>query len=152
MPTLENLNSKEITANLVTLTQAAQNLNVVSDELGKTISRLDTLFKALNLGISIWYTQAEGEGWKRSFGYARVKGKWGISIKHEIFEGSPAIRTSEESWNFNDAPRYMRIEVISSIPDLIVLMIQRTNETRVKIESKLLEANQYINAMMKVNH
>jgi hypothetical protein len=132
----------DIKRNLNTLKEASERLNTNSDELGKIVIEINEVLKTLNLGISVWYKQSEGQDWCRSIGYARVGGKWGISLKYETFKDN--VRLAEESWAFNEAPRYMRIEVISSIPDLIILMIQRTNEFNSKIVSKVNEAHDYL--------
>jgi integrase len=42
------------------LKTVAADLNAVSDELGKSISEIDTVLKNLNLGIVVWVTLADG--------------------------------------------------------------------------------------------
>lgn len=134
--------------NLKKLEESAKNLNACSDSLGEIVIEINTILKKLNLGISTWIVQSEGgtlqeEKWKRSFGYARIGGKWGLSIKYEIFNENRE-RVSIEEWPFNEAPRYMRIEVIGKLPDLIEEMVVRTNEIASKITNKTKEAVTYL--------
>lgn len=127
------------------LENVAKNLNSCSDSMGDVINEFNDIFRKLNLGLSCWITQSEGgnkNNWKLSLGYARVGSKWGICIKYETFEYKE--RLTEESCNFNDAPRNMRIDMITSIPFLVEEMIVRTNEMTTKIVKKINEATEIL--------
>ena len=102
-------------------------MNKVSDELGELIAKIDEALKKLNLGVSVWikivaYGADPGndEFWEQTdkIGYAKVNGKWGISLRTDQMD----VRDGEEraeQWLFNDAPRLMRLSAIEKIPELL---------------------------------
>src|SRR5260221_12781416 len=104
----DSLNHR-ISSSYKQLTQAAGELNAVSDELGKFVGALDTALRRLNLGIATWLRldgREDGLGnyIKRDLGYAKVGGKWGIALR--VVAGNhntPDVSTVEE-WLFNKAP------------------------------------------------
>ena len=126
------------------LSLAAANINTASDELGEAISALDATLKKLNLGISAWSKLAgsehpDGEYWSRDVGYTKVGNKWGIALRttsgnFNYGEGD------EEVWLFNEAPRWLRIEAVGSIPDLLEALVKRAEETTEKIKKKTKQA------------
>lgn len=127
------------------LSNIAIGLNSASDELGKTIAELDVVLRDLNLGITSWVpfagnTDADGSFWSRNIGYARIGSQWGIALQedsgNESFEGS----YREEVWLFNNAPRWMRVEAIGKIPELLEKLSQQAKETTDKIKKKTEEA------------
>jgi len=134
------------------LTAAADHLNAASDELGRPISELEALLKKLNLGVVVWAEMEGGqdeslEWWSREVGYAKVGGRWGISIRS--ISGNPARlnEDKEEAWLFNEAPRWMRVTAVEHIPKLIEKMVTETNETAQKIRDKVSEAKEIVTAV-----
>jgi hypothetical protein len=131
------------------LSTVAADLNAVSDELGKSIAVIDNALQRLNLGITTWVTIQSGEGdqgmgdysyWSRDIGYAKVDGKWGISLRkvdgdHHI----PCDPTTEE-WRFNDAPRALRLEAIDKIPELLETLSKDAVKTTKDVRARLDEA------------
>ena len=129
------------------LSTSATNLNAASDELRKTVSILEEALKHLNLGISTWVTitgdeQSNGDYWSRDLGYVRFGGKWGIALREVA--GNHAFEEDEkdETWSFNDAPRWLRIEGISKIPELLEKLIKQADDTTERIRKKTVEANE----------
>jgi len=131
------------------LSTVAADLNAVSDELGKSIAEIDAALKKLNLGITTWVT-IQGDGvdpsrdnfsyWSRDIGYARVDGKWGISLrKVDGFYPEPDDEEIEE-WRFNDAPRSLRLEAIDKIPELLEKLTKDAVKTTKDIRARLSEA------------
>ena len=57
--------SERVSSSYRQLSLAASHLNIVSDELGKSISVLDAALKKLNLGISTW---SRLDRWEDAFG------------------------------------------------------------------------------------
>lgn len=145
---------EKIQASYKQLSVAAATLNAASDELGEAVSVFDAALKRLNLGVSAWVTvsgndEQDGEWWARDVGYARIGDKWGIALKTATGNYAVPERDSVEKWLFNDAPRWMRIEAIGKIPDLLEALLKQTEDTTKKIKSKTEEALALATAMSK---
>lgn len=132
------------------LALAANGLNAASDELGQVISLLDKALKTLNLGIAAWVTISgndacppDGYRWfKREIGYAKVHDKWGITLKTSEGDNRCDEYDEEVALPFNDAPRWLRIESIGKIPDLLEQMVKKTEETTRSIKKKTAQASE----------
>ena len=137
------------------LSIAAKTLNAASDELGKAISVFDGALQKLNLGISAWAEISGGEDepdwWGRYLGYARVGDKWGIAVKKAGGRYDRPDEDYEEVWLFNDAPRWMRVEAVAKIPELLEALIKQAEETTKKIRERTTQAYQLAAAMSKVS-
>jgi prefoldin subunit 5 len=138
------------------LSLAAKSLNNASDELGNAISVLDAALQKLNLGISAW-AQLSGnenpdtsEWWSRSIGYTKVGDKWGIALKDVRGNENWPENDSEELWLFNEAPRWMRIEAVGKIPELLETLLKQAEETTKKIKERTKQAYELAAAMSKV--
>jgi hypothetical protein len=138
--------SERVSESFKKLSASATQLNAISDELGKSISALDESLRQLNLGVSTWVAvhgngnSATGEFWEQGIGYAKVRGRWGIALR--TVEGSridPGFDRVEE-WLFNDAPRAMRVDSVSKLPDLLEKLVEVAGETTEKIRAKIAEA------------
>jgi len=146
---------ERVTDSFTRLSSAAKDLNTVSDELGKSISSIDSVLQMLNLGVPTWVQIDGGTNehhggdafWSRDLGYAKVGSRWGIALRTQ--EGcvyDPEL-TESESWLFNDAPRWLRVRGIHRIPDLLEELIKNTKETSQKIKSTIDEANALAGAL-----
>src|SRR5262245_28599504 len=108
------------------LTVTASDLNSASDELSEVVSLINQALKELNLGIAGWAVVGRGGGgdqdplyyWRRELGYAKIGSEWGIALR-ETFGHEDREDEDSNVWLFCDAPRWMRIEVVSKIPDLL---------------------------------
>ncbi len=125
----------------------ATGLNSASDELGKTIAELDAALKQLNLGIAAWVqitgnSDEIGNYWNRTIGYSRIGNQWGIALRKASGNFNNEDRDEIEEWLFNDAPRWMRIEGIGKIPDLLEKLIGQANNTTDQIKKKTAEAKE----------
>jgi hypothetical protein len=127
------------------LSTSAATLNAVSDELRKTISELETAIKKLNLGISAWVKISEshddsGEYYSsRQLGYTRIKKEWCIALR--TLSGHVAFGDDdEEIWPFNESPRWMRVEAVGKIPELLESLVKQVEETAKNIKNKTAEA------------
>jgi hypothetical protein len=113
-----------VQASYTQLFQAAENLNIASDELTSAVVLLEAALSHLNLGISGWTRLAGGEDehtgswWHRSVGYTKVGEKWRIALKTEGGLNSFPDGDSEEIWAFSDAPRWLRAEGAAKLPQL----------------------------------
>ncbi len=138
------------------LTTVAADLNAVSDELGKSIAEIDVALKKLNLGITAWVPVYSGEGglhgddfsfWSRDIGYAKVSGKWGISLRTVDGNYHDPDEANVEAWLFNDAPRSNRLEAIGKIPELLEKLSKDAVETTKNIQARLGEAKAVADAV-----
>lgn len=127
------------------LSLAATNINSASDELGKAISTLDAALQKLNLGVSAWVQisgneDGYGHYWSRDIGYAKVGRNWGIALRTVSGDDNRPDDEDVETWLFNEAPRWIRIEAVGKIPDLLEALVKRTEETTEKIKKKTAQA------------
>jgi hypothetical protein len=136
------------------LSVAATELNSASDGLADAILMLDDTLKRLNLGVSAWVTVSgnddeDGDWWSRELGYTRIADKWGIALKDASGHYSNPDRDSVEKWLFNDAPRWMRVESVGKIPDLLEALLKQAEDTTKKIKAKTDEALALVQAVNK---
>jgi hypothetical protein len=139
-----NASTARVESSFKQLSTAAQTLHSASDDLRKVIRQLDASLKKLGLGFPAW-VQISGSSdettyWNRDLGYARVGGKWGLALRDVTGNHIDHDDDSEEVWAFNDAPRAMRIEAVGKIPDLLERLLQQTEETTKKLQSKIAMA------------
>jgi hypothetical protein len=145
---------QRVTDSFTRLSSAAKDLNKASDELGKAIIAIDSVLQMLNLGVPTWVKIHGGEDpytrdeyWSRDLGYAKVGNRWGIALcTREGCNSDPESERSE-SWLFNDAPRWLRVEGIHKIPDLLEELIKNTAQTTEKVKGKIDEANTLAGAL-----
>jgi hypothetical protein len=137
------------------LSAVASDLNSVSDELGKSISELDSALKKLNLGITVWVAIRGGtspdemEFWGEDLGYGKVDGKWGIALR--TVSGNQNYPDDDvEQWLFNDAPRSLRLSAIGKVPELLEKLSEEASETAKKIRGKLAETQEVAAVVKKV--
>ncbi len=128
------------------LSQAASGLNSASDELTKAIRAVEARLKGLNLGIPAWVRMAGGETgpqwWDRGIGYVRLKDRWGIALRTREGNDNFPDDDSEELWAFDEAPRWLRIDGVGKLPDLLDALLKQAEETTLKIRAKIDQANE----------
>lgn len=128
------------------LTASATELNAASDELCEVVSALNAALQQLKVGLAAWVTITAGNDasggyyWIRELGYARVGKKWGIALRDR--SGYEHADTDEdcEVWLFEDAPRWLRIEAVGKIPDLIEHLVKQAESTTKRLRAKTAEA------------
>jgi hypothetical protein len=128
------------------LSEVATGLNTASDELGKTIAELEASIQKLNLGVSVWVQIAgnedeHGNFWSREIGYVRIGGRWVIALRKAAGNFNTEDE-QEETWSFNDSPRWMRVEGVGKIPDLLEALAKQAAETTGMIKKKTAEAKE----------
>jgi hypothetical protein len=134
------------------LAATATTLNTASDELGKSISALDSALKKLNLGITTWMPIGGNETSDGSYdivylGYAKIKGTWGIALSLVSGHNSMPEPHEDESWLFNDAPRALRVNGVDQLQELFKKLISEVNDTTAKIQDKTQRARNIANAV-----
>ena len=125
------------------LSAAAETLNSASDDLSKRIAPLDAAFKKLGLGVAAWVTisgNVDGsEWWSRDLGYARVNGKWGIALRDISGDYQDPNNDDRETWHFNEAPRWLRIDGSAKLPDLLEKLLEQTEDTTKKVRARAVQ-------------
>ena len=139
------------------LSAAAINLNSTSDQLGKVVAILDSAFQKLNIGVSGWVKFRDAYGgpdgmhfWTDEVGYAKVSGKWGITIRSASGREGDDDYGSYEEWLFNDAPRALRLKAIEKIPDLFEQLTSEVTATAKATEVKLKELEEFASVVNAV--
>jgi len=138
------------------LTISASDLNLASDQLGKYVADLDAALKKLNLGVTAWVPIRSGDSsdeldyWREDLGYAKIDGKWGISLRTVDGNYNYPDRDNVEKWLFNDAPRSLRLTAIQKLPILLEKLSEEATETTNKIRRKLAETEELAAAVKRV--
>jgi hypothetical protein len=128
------------------LSHAATNLNTASEQLDQAISVLETALLKLNLNISAWTTiSSSGEGesmswWSRDVGYTQLGDKWCIALRKTSGDYNFPEYDTEKVWSFNEAARWMRIEAVGKLPDLLDKLVAQTEDITKKTKSKTAQA------------
>jgi hypothetical protein len=138
--------AERIPAVVPKLRAAAKEIHKASDELGKALTPIETILKALNLGVATWtliagHDDEDGSYWSREVGYAKVKSSWGLAIKTTNGHHGYDVH-SEEVWQFNEAPRWIRVDAVGKLPDLLEALITRTEETTKTLRAKTRQAEE----------
>jgi hypothetical protein len=152
--TPEVSSAEQVQSTFKRLSHAASDLNAASDELNKPIQAYEAALKKLGLGIPAWVelsgADSGGQWWERSVGYTRLKDRWGIALRTRQGIHSREDNDEEELWPFNDAPRWMRIEAVAKLADLLEALLKQAEDTTQKIRKKLALANELADAIGKV--
>jgi hypothetical protein len=127
------------------LSAASANLNAISDELGKSVSEIDSALKRLNLGVSVWVA-IRGNDWQdlsyesEQIGYAKIDGKWGLGLRTVSGNHKRPDDESVHEWSFNDAPRFLRVGAIEKLPELLEQLTKEAEATARKISESVEQA------------
>jgi hypothetical protein len=83
------------------------------------VNKLDALLKKFNLGVPTWVSfeksRSDDGNYQEDIGYAKINGKWGIAIRTiECDFSDPDSSVAE--WQFNDAPRLLRVNAVERFP------------------------------------
>jgi hypothetical protein len=125
---------------------AASSLNDATDQLGRSIGHLDAVLKKFSLGIPTWVPFGGSPGTRPSYyhedlGYAKIAGKWGIAVR--TVEGDTRAEEDDrvELWLFPEAPRYLRVQAVEKIPDLLEAMLASAAELSKRMIEKAEEVD-----------
>ena len=139
--------SERITAAFQTLTESAENINGISNELAKAVAPLDRALKRLNIGVACWTKISGGGGesggsdyWSRDVGYARVGRVWCLAIRTVNGDERFPDEEVQETWSFNEAPRYIQVRAVDKLPELIEALVEATDATAKRLRQKVAVA------------
>src|SRR6476660_7415912 len=144
--------SERVSSSYRQLSLAASHLNLVSDELGKSIGVLDAALRKLNLGIASWlrldrWEDAFGNYTSRYLGYAKINNRWGIALRTVNGNNNTPEDATVEEWLFNDAPRALRIEAVEKLPDLFENLVKEADAATKQIRTKTERAQALASAL-----
>lgn len=144
---------ERIASSFKRLASSSTDLNTAADELSNTVSKLESALRELNLGISAWHRIAgsedrDGTYWSRDIGYTGFGKEWHIALR-KVSGDNFLDDHKEEIWRFAEAPRWMCVESISKLPDLLDELIKRTDETARKLKNRNLEATELTKAVVR---
>lgn len=137
MPTKE----PNLTEAFQDLKQAAAEINAASDQLAAPIAALDALLKKLNIGVGAWVTIQETTDENHvsrghAIGYARVDSRWGIALRTWVWDEQFQHEVEPtETWFFSDGPRWLRVEGLQALPQLVVKLSERAREVAEKVRA-----------------
>ena len=140
--------AQRVFSSFAQLSTVAADLNAVSDDLGKSVADIDAALKKLNIGISVWVKVRTWDGddsrgdlsfWSEDLGFAKINGKWGISLRRVDGDYNHPDDESVEEWLFGDAPRALRLQAIDKLPELIEKLNMEAGKTITAIQGKLPE-------------
>jgi hypothetical protein len=139
--------SERIAQSFRDLATSAALLNAASDELAQAIAPIDAALKKLNIGVAIWHqyvgdTDRDGDYWGRRIGYTKIGSKWGLALSS--VEGNYQFSDSgdTEEWLYNDAPRWMRIEAVDHVPELLEALVLQVDRTAADLKKKSEQARE----------
>jgi hypothetical protein len=140
------------------LSSVASSLNAASDELTKVVAVLDESLKKLNVGLHAWVTfgfrsadnQDPEDYDEDQIGYSKVKGIWGIALRHIWGNASADDHEIEGPWLFNDAPREMRLRGVDKIPMVIEQLCEEASHTTKKVLQKTQEVRALTSAIEQI--
>jgi hypothetical protein len=123
------------------LSESAKALNKTSDQVSNSIGELDIALQKLNLGVSFWIPIHEevknGLIVTRSIGYDRVGSRWGIAIESVARKNSTVPPTETSRWLFNEAPRWLRVRGLETIPFLLDGLANEADKHRAVLDPKV---------------
>ena len=138
-----------ISASFQELADSSARLNSASDELATAVRPIDAALKKLNLGVTAWHSYTGFDDpnesdyyWSRRIGYARVGRTWGLALSTVSGYYSNDEAEDKEEWLFNDAPRWMRVEAVDHIPDLLELLVKEANKVTANLQKKTEKARE----------
>lgn len=139
--------AERISATYPKLRSVAKDIHEASDELAKAIAPIEKILKKLNIGVPTWTMISgndddEGSYWSRDIGYTKLNAVWGLAIRTTSGYHNDPDSYSEDSWPFNDAPRWLRVDAIAKLPDLLETIVKRAEETTKKLRAKAKQASE----------
>ena len=123
-------------------------------DLANSISALEKYLRRTGIQVSAWHQisgdeDEDGFYWSRDIGWAHIEKTWSIGIRKT--EGSNRYdHHTEEIWPFRDAPKWMCIEAVSKLPDLLETLNKRSKDTIDKLKARKRDADELAAAIEAV--
>jgi hypothetical protein len=122
-------------------------LNTATDQLAKSVNDLDVLLKRFGFGIPVWFTfnqKAEEPYYdNEDIGYAKIGGRWGISIRTFRGIAERGNLPEIEQWLFNESPRHLRVAAAEKLPELMEALVA----TATNMEKRIIEKTADVQAV-----
>ncbi len=140
---------QRVSAAFEKLATSAAELNAASDQIAKPVSAIEAALQRLNLGVSAWTpfrtilhaSEDNHEYYEICYvGYAKVLQRWGLAICHaNNVDGEPV---NEKEWQFNDAPRELRLEALEKLPELLEQLAEIVGATTAELRQRIVLTKQ----------
>jgi hypothetical protein len=118
-------------------------------ELRNQIELLEERLDKLDIGVAAWHRIAghdddSGWSWSRDIGYTQIGHRWRIALRK--MSGADGDY-DEQVWTFDDAPKWMAIESVGKLPDLMEELLKRTEDTIKKINNRASQVSEFVEAL-----
>jgi len=155
---LDDSKIAEVQKHFQALSSVASSLNTASDALTKVVTSLDEALKRLNAGVTAWVTfrshvepNSDSETYDEDqIGYCKIRGTWGISLRHIWGNSGWEEHNSDGPWLFNDAPRDLRLHSVDKIPELIEALAKEASETAKQVRESTQRASALAGAIERI--
>ena len=118
------------------LSSASKTLNAASDKFSEAANALDEALNKLSPGVTAWVTingwADDDAPWQRTeerLGFAKIHGRWGLSLCRVTMDGNTGEEETADSWLFNDGPRNLRLKAIEHVPELVESLAREAERT-----------------------
>ena len=139
--------SAQVESHLQQLSEAAESLNDLSDQLTKEIAKIESTLNGFGLGVEasvVVAVSSSDDGrysttWRLRYG--KQGRRWGFLIERVSEDASDQSQDEFESWLFGESPREHRIEAVTKIPELLDALLKKANYLKATIEGKVSYAS-----------
>jgi hypothetical protein len=125
---------------------AASSLNSATAQLGQSIGQLDAVLKKFSLGIPTWVSFNGSDDtipsyYHEDLGYAKIGGRWGIAVRTVSGDVRAEEDDSVEQWLLPDAPRFLAVQAIEKVPELLEAILKGAAEMTNRMTEKAAEVD-----------
>ena len=145
---------ERINSSYTQLASAAEELNTISNELGTSIAKVESVLRRLNVGVPAWVISKSWHSPDGNFydfeeiGYDKLRKDWSLAIRTRSGDYSDPEGGTVESWPFNEAPRRLRIAAAEKFPELFDELTKQAQKTTEQIQAQLAVANQFADLVL----
>jgi hypothetical protein len=147
--------TERIAASFKELALVSPEIDSAAEDLARSISTVESYLRRIGIKVSAWHriaghdTDHNGYYWSRDIGWASVRDMWSIALRKASGNDNYDDH-DEEIWTFKDAPRWMAIEAVGKLPDLLDTLIARSKETVEKLRLRKKDADELAAAIEAV--
>ena len=135
----------------------SNNLNRLTNELSNYVeaieSNINTLNPGLKVSVVVETSNYEEGAWRHYvlLWYDKIEGKWGLAVEEydENQDDPEAHPVNQKTWAFKDAPRALRLQVVSSIPDLIKELVKESGNMARATEMTVARVKEIASSLRK---
>jgi hypothetical protein len=147
-----------IESDLKALATNSNNLNRLTDDLSNYVETIESTINVLNPGLKVSVVVArssyEDGTWSHYvlLWYDKIEGKWGLAVEEydQNEEDPDAPQSNRKTWAFKDAPRALRLQVVTSIHDLIKALVKESESMARATEMTVARAKEIASSVRKL--